>query len=198
MLFQYPSRSSAPHTPQADRVGVGARCALARSMSRSRRPPVITPLLPPSRPAPAGHGEARSQNYPGRPGAAFCDSAPLPRNLWLRTLLASVTPATLPAVPGRGPSRAHTAPCGRDRSRCRQSPSSPGHTARLWPSLPQLAGHVNIRCTLPSSPQSLWVPKTCATCADAPSERRRLGRVSGTRLAGPGLAGRAMIVGLWA
>jgi hypothetical protein len=44
----------------------------------------------------------------------------------------------------------------------------------------------------------LWVPKTCATCADAPSERRRLGPVSGTRLAGPSFVGRAMIFGLWA
>ena len=44
----------------------------------------------------------------------------------------------------------------------------------------------------------LWVPKTCATWADASSGRRRLGPVSGTWLAGPGLAGRAMIFGLWA
>ena len=42
----------------------------------------------------------------------------------------------------------------------------------------------------------LWVPKTCATCADASSGRRRLGSVSGTWLAGPGLAGRVIIVGL--
>jgi hypothetical protein len=44
---------------------------------------------------------------------------------------------------------------------------------------------------------NLWVPKTCATCADA-SGHRRLGLVSGMWLAGSGLVGRAMIVGLWA
>ena len=44
----------------------------------------------------------------------------------------------------------------------------------------------------------LWVPKTCAACADACSGHRRLGPVSRTWLAGSGLAGRAMICGLWA
>jgi hypothetical protein len=34
---------------------------------------------------------------------------------------------------------------------------------------------------------NLWVPKTCATCAYASSGRRRLGPVSGTWLADPGL-----------
>ena len=31
----------------------------------------------------------------------------------------------------------------------------------------------------------LWVPKTCATCADVLWVRRQLSRVSGTWLAGP-------------
>jgi hypothetical protein len=47
----------------------------------------------------------------GQPGAAFCNWTPLPWNLCPRTLLASIGPGSpLPAVPGRGPSRAHTAP----------------------------------------------------------------------------------------
>jgi hypothetical protein len=44
----------------------------------------------------------------------------------------------------------------------------------------------------------LWVPKTCATWSDASSRRWQLGPAPGTWLAGHGLAGRAMIVGLWA
>jgi hypothetical protein len=47
-------------------------------------------------------------------------------------------------------------------------------------------------------PRALWVPKTCATWADASSGRRRLSPVSGAWLPGPGLAGHAMIFGLWA
>jgi hypothetical protein len=42
----------------------------------------------------------------------------------------------------------------------------------------------------------LCVPKTCATWADVCSGRQRLGPVSGTWLAGPGLAGRAVMFGL--
>jgi hypothetical protein len=45
----------------------------------------------------------------------------------------------------------------------------------------------------------LWVPKTCATCADvlwAPWARPRVRYVGWQVLAG--VAGRAMIVGLWA
>jgi hypothetical protein len=44
----------------------------------------------------------------------------------------------------------------------------------------------------------LWVPKTGATSADASSMSLVLGPVSGTWLAGPGIARRAMISGLWA
>jgi hypothetical protein len=46
--------------------------------------------------------------------------------------------------------------------------------------------------------EHVWVPKTCATCADVLWASVGLGRVSGTWLAGPSVAGRAMIVGLWA
>jgi hypothetical protein len=90
---------------------------------------MITAFPPPSRPASARSGEARSPNYRGRPGAAFCNSTPLAtaRNPCPRTLLASVTPATrcvrCPAVghPGRT-----QPPCGRDRSRV-GNPVVPGH-----------------------------------------------------------------------
>jgi two-component system sensor histidine kinase KdpD len=44
----------------------------------------------------------------------------------------------------------------------------------------------------------LWGPKTCANWVDALYGRRRLGPLSGVWLPGLGLAGRAMIVGLWA
>jgi hypothetical protein len=37
-------------------------------------------------------------------------------------------------------------PCGRDRSRSRQS-RRPGHPARLWPPSPRLAGHGNAQQT---------------------------------------------------
>lgn len=89
---------------------------------------------------------ARTTRVP--PGAAFDDSTPLPRNLCPRTLLASVTPATrCPrgarpwAVPGAHSPRAGATVPGAG------NPVVPGHPARLWPSSPQLAGHVNIRRT---------------------------------------------------
>jgi hypothetical protein len=50
----------------------------------------------------------------------------------------------LPAVPGRGPFRAHTAPV---RARPYPAPGIPAgvvHPARLWPPSTQLADHVNI------------------------------------------------------
>jgi hypothetical protein len=55
-------------------------------------------------------------------------------------------------------------------------------------------------------PRPDWADRALLTCecrkpvppVQMSSGRRRLGRVSGTWLAGPGVAGRAMIVGLWA
>jgi hypothetical protein len=72
--------------------------------------------------------------------------------------------------------------------------SSPYNTPWRRDHAPNAMGNFCFDVTL----SYLWVPKTCATCADVSSGRRRLGPVSGTWLAGPGLAGRAMIFGLWA
>jgi hypothetical protein len=90
---------------------------------------------------------------PRAPGAAFCNCTPLPGNPCPRTLLTSATPATRckrrPAV-GR-PGRTQP-PCGRDRTRRRQ-------TRRPWASGPAVAAlapacrHVNIRRTLLPSPR---------------------------------------------
>src|SRR5262249_9144058 len=44
----------------------------------------------------------------------------------------------------------------------------------------------------------LWVPKTCASWADGPTERGRFGQALGVGRAGLGLAGGGMIFGLWA
>ena len=44
----------------------------------------------------------------------------------------------------------------------------------------------------------LWVPKTCATWVDAPTERGRFGQALGVGRAGLGSAGGGMIFGLWA
>jgi hypothetical protein len=88
----------------------GARCALARSISRGYPPSVITALLPPSRPAPARQGDARSPNYRGRPGAC------LPQHHAAARTPSRERPGQrhrgnpTPAALGRGPSRAHTAP----------------------------------------------------------------------------------------
>jgi hypothetical protein len=51
-------------------------------------------------------------------------------------------PASGPAAPGRGLSRAHTAPCGRDRVRA-GNPRRVRAPARLWPRLPRESGHAD-------------------------------------------------------
>jgi hypothetical protein len=109
-------------------------------------PPVITaPLLLPG-PASARHGEARSRSYPRPPGASFCDCTPLPGNPCPRTLPAGADPATrCKRRRAEGPSRAHTAPVRARPYPAPANPAGPGHPTRLWPPLPQLAGHANIR-----------------------------------------------------
>ncbi len=131
-------------------VNLGARCAPARSISRGCRPPVITALLLPSRPAPARGGKARSPNCPGAARYCFLRRRGAARNLCPRTLPASATPATrCPrpwAVPGaHSPVRARPYPA--------PHPRRPGHPARLWPRLPRLARHATIRRVLPLSPR---------------------------------------------
>ena len=89
----------------------GARCALARSISRGCRPPVITAPLLPSGQAAARPGDARSPSYPGPSWCWPCAAArrrpePVPGNAPPRRHPGN----PMPAVPGRRPSRAHTAP----------------------------------------------------------------------------------------
>lgn len=79
------------------------------------------------------------------------------RRLRLRLLLASITRAThCHPVPGRGRSRAHTAPVQARPYPASAIPVGPGHPAGLWPPSPQLAGHANIRRALPSSLRRPW------------------------------------------
>ncbi len=101
----------------------GARCAPARSISRGFRPAAITALLPPSRPAPARHGEARSPNYPGLSRRCLLQLAsPTPWNLYPRTLLASITPAArCQRYPAAGRPGRTQPPRGHDRARRRES-----------------------------------------------------------------------------
>jgi hypothetical protein len=114
---------------------------------------MITAPLPPSRPAPARPRHARSPNYPGPSRCCLLQQHAVARNLCPRTLLTSVTPVVrCQRCPAVGRPRRTQPPCGRDRSRCRH-PVVPGHPARLWPSSPQPAGHVNIRRTPPPSPR---------------------------------------------
>lgn len=109
---------------------------------------MITAFSPSCRPAPARSEEARSPNYRGPSRCCFLQQHATARNLCPRMFLASVTPATrclrCPAVGRPGCTQP---PCGRDRSRAGKS-RRPRHPARLRPSSPQLAGHVNIRRTL--------------------------------------------------
>lgn len=86
----------------------GARCALARSISRGCRPPVITAPLLPSGQAAARPGDARSPSYPGPSWCWPCAAArrrPEP-------------------VPGNAPRRSHPA------IRCQRCPAvgRPGRT----------------------------------------------------------------------
>ena len=117
---------------------IGARCAPARSTGHGRRPPVIAPILPSSRPAQPRLGEARSPNYPGRPSAAFCNSTLLHGTCVSERSWPASPRQPVSVVPGRGPSRAHTAPV---RARAFPVPgiAGPGYPARLWPPPPQLA-----------------------------------------------------------
>jgi hypothetical protein len=99
----------------------GARCAPARSISLGSRPPAVTVLLPPSCPAPARLADARSLSYPRSSWCWPCAAArrcPVPVPAASRQRPPG---SPMPAASGRGPSRAHTAPCGRDRTRCRES-----------------------------------------------------------------------------
>jgi hypothetical protein len=61
----------------------------------------------------------------------------------------------LPAIPSRGPSRAHTAPARARPGPAPGIPAGSGHPARLRPFSPPLAGHVNIRRPLLLPP---WTP----------------------------------------
>jgi len=94
---------------------------------------MITALLPPSRAAPARHGEARSPNYPGPSRAAFCNSTPLPRNLCPRTLLARVTPQ--PVATGARPWAVLCA----YSPRAGATVPGPGQSRRPWASGPAAA-----------------------------------------------------------
>jgi hypothetical protein len=84
---------------------------------------MITALQPPPSPAPARREEACSPNYPGPSRAArVLQQHAVARKLHPRTLLVMRHPGNpLPMAPGRGPSRCTQPPCGRDRSRRRQS-----------------------------------------------------------------------------
>ena len=124
---------------------LGARCAPARSISHGCRPPVITPILTSSRPAPARLGEAGSPNCPRPSQCCLLQQHTAARNLCQRTLLASVAPATRSggarpwAVPG-----AHSPRAGATGYQ-RRGPPSARYPARLWPPSPQLAGQADIR-----------------------------------------------------
>ena len=108
-------------------------------------------------PAVLGTGEARKGAQPALPRAV-----PVPP-------YATAHRCPEP-VPANAPAIAATAACcqrrpavgrpGRTQPRCRARPRSApgiagsGHPARLWPRLPRLAGHANIRRVPPLSPRS--------------------------------------------
>jgi hypothetical protein len=101
----------------------------ARSTSRSCWPPVITALLPPSRPAPARPGEpvARITRHPG---SAFCNWTPPTWHRYPRTVLAGVTPpAHCQRYPAVGRYGRTQPPCGRDVPGAGKSPAGAGHPA---------------------------------------------------------------------
>ena len=138
------------------RRGCGPRSAATRPPGERRRADAAGPVRRPpglGRPgplpslAPTRHGEARS------PG----------------TLLATVTgQPRCPQHPAVGRPGRTQPPCGRDRSRCRQS-RRPGHPARLWPPSPQLAGHVNIPAHAAVVPAELLSLNRKRVQADVPS-----------------------------
>jgi hypothetical protein len=110
-----------------------------------------------------GTGEAWSGPQPELSGAVSVLTAFTTAGRWPGTLQQQA--AAPEAVSADAPRRRHPATrflrCpavgrpGRTQPRAgvTVNPVAPGHPARLWPPSPQLAGHVNIRCTLPPSPQ---------------------------------------------
>ena len=137
----------------------GPRCRLCACQEHKPKLPAVGGHSTPAAVSP-GNGEAGRRPQPdlprGRPDTALARQHAAARNLCLRTLLASDHPGNPPllALPGRGPSRARTAPCGRDRTRCRES-RRPGASGPAVAASPQLARHANIRRTLLSSLRSL-------------------------------------------
>jgi hypothetical protein len=104
-----------------------------------------------------GVGEAwkgPQPELPGPPDTAVCNGTPLPG-----TCARERSPPASPRQPvasrvGRGRPGRTQPPCGRDRTRCRESPGGSGHPARLWPRLPPACRERNIHRVLPLSPRS--------------------------------------------
>jgi hypothetical protein len=117
----------------------GGRCAPARSISRGSRPPLIRALLPPSRPAPARQGDARSPNYPG-PSRCCLAHQRAAAGTCARERSSPASPRQpLPAAPGVGRPGAHTAPVRARPYPAPKIPSAPGIRpgyGRPRPSLP--------------------------------------------------------------
>jgi hypothetical protein len=149
-----PLRACACAGVQSMTKNPGARCAPARSISRGCRPPVVTVLLPPSCPAPARLADARSPSYLGPSWCCPCAAARRCPETCARERSSSASPGSpTPAAPGRGPSRAHTAPV-RARPYPRRESRRPRASGPAVAALAPACRACQHPSTLPSAPRS--------------------------------------------